>query len=214
MSKEHSILFMPEMVQAYLAGSKTQTRRVIKLPGWSTETWDDFELNDDGWPVVVSYKTGCLAQIPCPYGVPGDTLWVKETFWRGYTGYSEPEAGEWRSQPTPTIERFEQRDKPGFDVMGRYMKKVPGIFMPRWASRISFPVLNIRTERVQNISLYDCAAELGETLSGDDLADAFLRFAFTDLWNKINAKRGYGWDNPTWPGWVWVIEFPKREVVK
>ena len=65
---ERPILFCADMVRAYLAGRKWQTRRVIKLPHWSTETWSDFELDDDGWPVIVDYKTGCLARIPCPYG--------------------------------------------------------------------------------------------------------------------------------------------------
>ena len=206
--KEHHILFCADMVRAYLAGKKTQTRRVIKLPRWSTETWSDFELDDEDCPVIVDYKTGCLSRIPCPYGKPSDTLWAKETWF--YQGGNNVE-------PSPGFVSY--RADGEFTHPGH--KWTPSIFMPRWASRISFSVLNIRAERVQDISEADAEAE---GVSGykdyDDFSEepdgsarwVSAREAYHVLWDRINTKRGYGWDNPTWPGWVWVIEFPKYEV--
>lgn len=76
--------------------------------------------------------------------------------------------------------------------------------MPKWASRITLEITDIRVKRVQNISHNDACRE-GVLLDGpgDDPVSAFER-----LWDTINAKSGFGWDsNP----WVWVIEFKRVE---
>jgi hypothetical protein len=80
--------------------------------------------------------------------------------------------------------------------------------MPRWASRITLEIINIRVERVQDVSEADAQAEGVELTCGQMRSDyPNYKRSFHCLWNSINAKRGYGWDaNP----WVWVIEF--REV--
>ena len=75
--KERPIPYTDAMVRAVMALIKTMTRRLVKLPKWAVP--DTLEVGEDGLLYAVSRKTGCLAQIPCPYGVPGDRLWVRET---------------------------------------------------------------------------------------------------------------------------------------
>jgi hypothetical protein len=77
------------------------------------------------------------------------------------------------------------------------------IFMPRWASRITLEVVNIRVERVQDISEEDA---WNEGIGGGQLSrfDIGGRVLFKSTWDFINSKRGYGWDtNP----YVWIVEF-------
>ena len=92
--------------------------------------------------------------------------------------------------------------------------------MPRWASRINLLVKDIRVERVQEISegdaeseglcnkggihLVDCHYQVFHPDQECDCGDESLENRFRELWDSINAKRGFGWDgNP----WVWVIKF-------
>jgi len=86
---------------------------------------------------------------------------------------------------------------------------IPSIFMPRWASRLTLEVTGVRVERVQDISEEDAETEGVEPpmLHPDDPANLDVaRGAFADLWDAINAKRGYGWaSNP----WVWVVTFTR-----
>ena len=130
---------------------------------------------------------------PCPYGVPGDRLWVRETFYSNgmckntmschyratYNGLFTPDTVPW--------------------------KWTPSIFMPRWASRITLEITGVRVERVQDISEEDARAEgiPDEYRAGHRI---YYRPRFKTLWDSINAKRGFGWDsNP----WVWVVEFKR-----
>jgi len=89
----------------------------------------------------------------------------------------------------------------------------PSIHMPRWASRITLEVTAVRVERVQNITPEDCQAEGVRCEQhyegiGNPCDEVRLLHAFQDLWNSINAKRGFGWDaNP----WVWVVGFKRLE---
>ena len=77
----------------------------------------------------------------------------------------------------------------------------PSIFMPRFASRLTLEIVNVRVERLQEISVVDCGAEGMEFANEVPIKERYKR-----LWNDINAKRGFGWDkNP----WVWVIEFER-----
>jgi len=88
---------------------------------------------------------------------------------------------------------------------GRFFwRKRPSIFMPRWACRLLLEVVSVRVERVQEISVEDCIAEgLSSTLREHD-ACCDLKDKFRALWDKINGKRGYGWDvNP----YIWRVEF-------
>jgi hypothetical protein len=192
--KERPILFSAEMVRAILDGRKTQTRRVaklnasgrVKLPG-SPSNWHCEDPD---------------AVLACPYGQPGDRLWVRETF-RVIDGQTQPRiAIDYRADPEDKWCRIG-------DFLCDGKKWTPSIYMPRLASRILLEITNVRVERVQEISDKDCLAEGIADLAIPLRPDLTMyRSSYADLWDSINAKRGFGWDaNP----WVWVIEFRRIE---
>jgi len=211
--KERPILFSGEMVRAILEGRKTQTRRVIKphppLSEWGiTKPW-----SVSAFQVGRLFCPGTTREYKCPYGEPGDRLWVRETWaYCSKCSHKQPE------KPEGVIYKA---DGDGFSTchvcdpksMQPDYRWRPSIFMPRWASRITLEVKDVRVERVQDITESDAEAEgctpweyqhvdpgTGEHL-GNELS---YRLGFHYLWDSINAKRGYGWDtNP----WVWVVEF-------
>lgn len=176
--KERPILFSGEMVRAILDGRKTQTRRVVKPPPPS---------NSGGTSEIFA-----LAK-QCPYGQPGDWLWVRETWAPAATeGYDKRDDGGliWYRA---TDERV---------CMGPWR---PSIFMPRQVSRIMLEITDVRVERLQDITEEDAKAE-GVAAWHDTANGTVYRPEFEMLWDSINGKRGYGWDmNP----WIWVIEFKK-----
>lgn len=186
------ILFNTEMVKAILDGRKTQTRRVVKdLP-------DDFP-NGVGCDVVTR-KVGDFWCIPTsagykksPYGGIGDTLWVRETF------LIKPDG--------KPFYRADDIAANGWNNYGETITWKPSIFMPRWASRITLKVTAVRVERVQDISNDDAHAEgISKDRPNGWISCSSYRDLFRQLWNSINAKRGYSWEsNP----WVWVVEFEK-----
>ena len=142
MQRERPILFSGPMVRAILEGRKTQTRRPIKVDDVYT-TVDDTDGKTSAWQ---SDECGDWYEMPCPYGKPGDLLWVRETWqifrvcedtWNG--GY---EADLWdgpipRERPNHAWVTY-AADDPG----GRPWR--PSIHMPRWASRITLRITNIR----------------------------------------------------------------------
>lgn len=227
-TREHPIIFSGPMVRAILAGRKTQTRRVVKPQ-----------------PENVA-KMGPRTR---KYAV-GDRLWVKEAWrvgaWWEDTGevcvdyradgYSRR---EWLDVPDEEmfarlwIQSCEDAKKAGFeyDADHQYNWKPgeaptrwrPSIFMPRWASRLTLPVIGVRCERLRDISEADAVAEgvghgwkgswpdygslhrQGEVMVAERTQDT-ARMSFATLWDTLNAKRGFGWEaNP----WVVVIEWPR-----
>jgi hypothetical protein len=238
--RERPILFSGPMVRAILDGRKTQTRRVVKLPRGATfnncavRTWDE-DANElraiaPEPPGIAPYLLGkriegqylvCnliddvgLARAHCPYGQPGDRLWVRETAW--YDRKMIPVLGYMRAF-------FEDGDVRLENARGGYSSKQPGppsahtaelfalnssivrrsaIHMPRWASRLTLEITNIRVERLQAITEEDALDE-GVDYEWHGIPVG-MRDNYRTLWDSLNAKRGYGWDvNP----WVWVIEF-------
>jgi len=185
--KERPIIFSGEMVRAILNGRKTQTRRVITRVAGYKELIVAGEIADPQMALDKYPNYQCLFASMCPYGQPGDRLWVRESF------YVQPELAP-LSEPQPIHYRA---DTPPEQVEDYICK--PSIHMPRWASRITLEITNVRIEEVQDIGETDAMAE--GVIPG---ADEHYLTAFVRLWDSINAKRGYGWDvNP----WVWVIEF-------
>ncbi len=208
------------MVRTVLDGRKTQTRRVIKRQpdsdeehvGWvgAAAVW-----RADGIPRPLGDST----TNKCPYGVPGDRLWVREAHQAVWFSedYESGSCDEWG----PIVPFPETKEAAGKSLQYRadYKNDVcstedrgwpwrPSIHMHRWASRITLEVTGVRVERVQDITREDAAAE-GVVLSPDTLFPTCntrdkQREQFPRLWNSINAKRGFGWAvNP----WVWVVEF-------
>lgn len=189
--KERPIIFSGSMVRAILDGAKTQTRRVIKpQPNVfckhleSKQTAEGFCFGD----MVDNYMARC------PYGIPGDRLWVRET-WQNVADMNI-------CHPADGYVVYRATD-PDWETMDGWRWR-PSIFMPRSASRILLEITDIRVERVQDISWQNCVKEgyLGDMPMVDG------KPWFRKLWNSINAKRGYSWEsNP----WVWAIEFKRVE---
>lgn len=187
MTRERPILMSGPMVRALLAGAKTQTRRVAQ-PKRSIEPMTD----------------------ECPYGQPGDTLWVREA-WAAQHACDHLKPSEMRTADT-RVHYAATEDLGG-------LRKRPGMFMPRWASRITLRVTDVRVERLQDISEADAVAEgIGPHRKGgwwweqppDGIAGSnhfgakTARDAFRALWESING--GGSWDeNP----WVWVVSFER-----
>ena len=215
--KERPILFSATMVRALLSGEKTQTRRAMKL-----KPHQQIEERDDGtpWPWMHDGERDADAWLSCPYGQPGDRLWVRETFqYRGASYDGEGlEDSEWfrcygkGGAPDNWDPMYPAGWKPSRHMSVRAMtepadqedgvtswitKKIPSIHMPRWASRITLEVTSVRVERLQDISEADAAAEGVHTDPDCPAYDAYQA-----LWEQINGKGS--WDaNP----WVWVIDF-------
>lgn len=190
--KERPILFNGSMVKAILIGMKTESRRVIKP-------------QPDGWPVFHDgewwqAKNAYIHQdvrIRCPYGIPGNRLWVRETH-----GLCKFPGTETSFGHTKVLYRAD--GETSYDI-GKWR---PSIHMQRWASRITLEVISIKVRRIQSILPSETVKE-GMATEQHISEETRIRFAydrFPELWNSINAKRGFGWDvNP----WVWVIEFRK-----
>lgn len=219
--KERPILFSAPMVRAILEGRKTVTRRPVKGLSASfavTTAADESPLNSVCWNVG-----GPI--IRCPYGKPGDRLWVRES--GIYSKLLSPEdptqPGTFRHDVPRTPELgywwIQSIRAPGasYSVSGnprrvdkaRGQKAVPSIHMPRWASRILLEITDVRVERLQDISDDQALAE-GITKhpgGGHHLEDGKHYWAspidsFAGLWNST----GGDWDaNP----WVWVVEFKR-----
>jgi hypothetical protein len=210
--KERPILFSGPMVRAILEGRKTQTRRAMKPQPiengikYDAEALEIICHDDDFAPSEYLWTGEPRVQWPifCPYGQPGNRLWVRETFWKDQSG------GVWGY-------RADGIDWPPSNYFGKGM---PSIFMPRWASRITLEVTGVRVQRVQEISEEDAEAEGIFNESGQHLWNCDYQNFHPDqpckcgqrspqeeygkLWDSINAKRGFGWDkNP----WVWVVDF-------
>lgn len=207
---EHPILFNTEMVKAILDGRKTMTRRVIKpqpinpryVGGVFADGSVGFINNEHGRSIV------------CPYGQPGDRLWVRETWGCPSWMPSMQKLKEAHEGGAHLIYKATPHEK--WKPVGIFEGKTwaeswlwrPSIHMPRWASRINLEVTGVRVERVQDISAEDIVREGIESTGTLHwyFAETKRRENFIIFWNKINAKRGHSWEsNP----WVWVVEFKR-----
>ena len=190
--KERPIIFSAPMVRAILAGTKTQTRRVVKL-----KPWQQIEERDGGapWPWMYDDDRAGDHWLPCPYGQAGDRLWVRESF-------------------------CDARQAAAGRVLYRSSGDIacgwkPSIHMPRQFSRITLEVTAVRVERLQDITEADavaegvtpkwepgCSGRLMEAIGGFSFRPAAS--AYADLWESLHGPGS--WDaNP----WVWVVEFKR-----
>jgi hypothetical protein len=216
--KERPILFKGEMVKAILEGRKTQTRRVITPQPdeedygldttclWYAPTIIVKDMEEPG-PEVFGFSSEERGW-KCPYGAPGDRLWVREAFAKSPSGFIYKV-------------NFDTSDGFGSSVVdletGDIVPLVwkPSIFMPRSLSRITLEIVKVRVERLQEISRDDVKAEgikqsqedgywLAPLAGVPDFPWRDAHMAYAALWNSINGAGA--WEkNP----WVWVIEFRK-----
>lgn len=235
--RERPILFSGEMVRAILDGRKSQFREVVKPQPDDDDIYFTSEhvKSQDYMAVDGEVKRGGILHIcgnvpdpepsfvlTCPYGKPGDLLWVRETWRLGrINGASIPNAEfatiqfkagwgvlpyrrDWREFYVDLLgsESSWESSETG-NLWGRWR---PSIHMPRWASRITLEVTDVRVERVQSISESDALADGGWVYRDCPIHKAPER-SFSQLWDSLNAKRGYSWDsNP----YVWVVEFKRK----
>lgn len=197
------ILFSGSMVRAILAGKKTQTRRVVKPP---------FELLPNGYLVRPDGHGGRFGPYPAPYQ-PGDTLWVRET-WREWDERDvegvddDPESFREWTPPTEPLSACFRADCGELEEEDREagLKWRPSIFMPKHHCRLFLKVTGVRVQRLQDITVEDILAEGLSTTAREHDACCHLREQWEELWDSINAARGFGFDtNP----WVWVYEFKR-----
>lgn len=196
--KERPIIFSGPMVRAIRDGRKTQTRRIIKPHPVDVVTFLTRDNSPTGEYGLCFHPRVVSKRMQCPYGVPGDRLWVRETWAYRYNDDGAP--------VSPTQYLYAATDS--WD--GR---RVPSIHMPRCASRVLLEITDVRAQRVQEISEEDAIAEgvscAGGIWFGAGEPREAPRAAFAALWDSINAKRGFGWVvNP----WVWAISFKVVEV--
>jgi len=211
--REHPIIFTTELIPKILDGTKTQTRRPIKpQPIYQKgQPYSQWVWNKKSITIPKGIREGIdyalwwdRVKNPesiirfCPYGQIGDRLWVRETFDIGRDNKVFYKADYNETMP---------RDMFGWK---------PSIHMPRWASRITLEITEIRVERLQEIMEEDALAEGITVLQGTwqrfdpetlkmigEPQPYTARYHFEALWDSLNPK--YPWEsNP----WVWVIEWP------
>jgi hypothetical protein len=188
---ERPIIFNDAMVRAILSGAKTETRRPVKPQPATTHSGHYIDAycgqpktdaNPRGmstvwtWWLDDGHKGADIAS--CPFGVPGDTLWVRECF----TLVNPGREGQY-------VDYRASADHAMWDGMWK-----PSIHMPRWAARTVLDVLEVRVERLQDMSEEDARAEGFET-----------RAAFCGTWDAIYPTMGMR-HNP----WVWVVRFRRQ----
>lgn len=198
------------MVRAILDGRKTQTRRALRVqPPVDTFRMGTYH-HPDGQHYFWAWKeafSGCELHtgwepICCPYGQPGDRLWVRETFcqkWCDQRGYLD----EYLYRATePDVVHPDGQDKSPWR---------PSIHMPRAASRITLEITGVRVERLQDISEADAWRESAPDYEEgvdppppDESCEWSYRASFQSLWQSINGA-GSWTANP----WVWVVEFKR-----
>ena len=205
------------MVNAILEGRKTQTRRVVSLPAWVHASDDGDDLSGES-PMACHRDTGCLASINCPYGTAGDRLWVRESWLqlRCNHRHDATKPNDWlvpwgdkprRNGCAYKADATSESERCRLEL--GYKNWTPSIHMPRWASRITLEVTNVRVERLREITEADSQAE------GVEMCEHFAkaqhghplqphRTAFAWLWASIHGRDSWC-ANP----WVWVVEFKR-----
>lgn len=216
--KERPILFSAPMVRAILEGRKTVTRREVKKRAALDCLAAGFEPSFLALPGNADL---------CPYGQPGDQLWVRETF--ALFGNEDGCCIDWQDNLVKGDERGAARIyrascppgdyglnqipakaewKPDTEAMEYDGAWRPSIHMPRWASRILLEITGVRVERLQDINRADIRAEglqCPQELASDDVSPNYKDW-YPAAWRELWESTGGDWDaNP----WVWVVEFKR-----
>ncbi|MBN3093513.1 hypothetical protein H4F39_07395 [Pectobacterium brasiliense] len=226
--KERGIIFNGEMVRAILDGRKTQTRRAIKPqrtdPAWSVKPTQSpiTDRHTHDWWLPTGTKP--YSSLPCcPFGMVGDRLWVRETFadvntenGPAFTYRADDGLKFCLDDESPV--NYERYPGKNFAMWCGDLWRgedghiwTPSIHMPRWASRITLEITDVRVERLNSISESDALAEgftstVQLTESGDDYTGSYPSEKFSNTWQSIYGAES--WDaNP----WCWVITFRRIE---
>jgi len=238
--REHPILFSGPMVRAILAGQKTQTRRAVKSPYISSD-WSvrpaiapRFYGHTHDWYLPAGAQP--VAALKCPYGQPGDRLWVRETWGVvSQTFNSDGDMIDWiPDRPATAINEMPfgngyysghviyAADGPygwaGDDDGGGEPRSTwkPSIHMPRAVSRILLEIISVRVERLKDISEADAQDEGADALNFDNCGPAERKLFDMPLMEKGTPYRnGFAlvWEGINGDGswaanpWVWVVKF-------
>lgn len=201
--KERPIIFNELMVRAILEGRKTQTRRLVKLQPSKNHSWNGYVVESTdrknigcaSWGIG-EFPLKCdVVYLRCPYGNTGDLLWVKEIFHipGGFLkDYEIDEIEKKVSSPQSLGVCYRSDASHLYPTDGGWQ---PSIYMPRYASRISLEIINIRVERLQDINEKSLEAEGLRTIED-----------FIELWDAF-----YGLGSWQYNPWVWMIEFKRVE---
>jgi hypothetical protein len=264
MKNEHPILFSTQMVKAILEGRKTQTRRIVK-PSNEQKLFlsldlllkSKFDYIIDNYAQFIHPLGGPLTVFKCPYGKVGDKLWVKESFYafgkwsrrfnekkkRDEWFFIDKTIGsgvEYKFEDDPPTDWQQAKNIISFEERRKSMAyhKRPSIYMPRKACRIELKIVNIRVERLHDITEEDCKNE-GIDCQNLEGEDHFLMYSPKDKRKGIfcgpcrvdgtyvSKTSAFFSDKPAWHSyrslwqsinsekswkdnpWVWVIEFEK-----
>jgi len=203
--KDKPILMSAPMVRATLDGSKTQTRRIAK-PSHG-KRW---LANSDN---LIADCAVAGIDLICPFGKPGDLLWVRETSLPDFPKEFSYYDNTWQEVPAKYRKPKHCIYKATWDGFELIWK--PSIHMPRWASRLTLEITDVRIERLNDISEKDAVAEGIEPFENgwinyihEQRGYAGTGYetnpidSYASLWESINGSGS--WDkNP----WVWVISF-------
>lgn len=206
---ERPIIFSAPMVRAIIGGRKTQTRRIVNVPG--VETFDSIHNAnmggpgggpwwDGGW-----HGTNKINRFRCPHGVPGDVLYVRENFRLPWPCDSVKP----REISMPARIFYEADDTPETPrALGEWGKLRPAIHLPQKAARLKLTLADVRVERLQDISERDAEAEGAERLGLDEDGGFYpsplgtFYCGFAGIWTHIHGAAK--WEaNP----WVWVCDW-------
>ena len=221
---EHPILVSGPLIQPIQQDLKTVTRRLArlgvinhvhngtKLGDWALSEFLGMEGREAKWRLQAEVDSSISASILCPYGQPGDRLWVRENWWAHKRLDDKKPAEIYPQDIEPLAADLLPRygymaDGPVPDYGGKVR---PSIHMPRWISRITLEVTSIGLEHLQDISVEDMKAEGVEVrqmslygLTAEEQRKVYL-YAFQNLWTEINDEASWNL-NP----WVWVIRFKR-----
>jgi hypothetical protein len=222
--KERPIIFSADMVRAILDGRKTQTRRVVKpqpdhchrdIVG-RPEPWDKKD-----WERLLPQLGE--KEIRCPYGQPGDMLWVREMFHHDQEHNRVFYRADMDTDGTVPYLVDGSGGLGGGVGNARIDRWKSPRYMPRWASRLTLKLTDVRVERLQDIGEEDARTEGVDWASPEFIDDppdedprevgypsagaSFARDNFRRLWDTLHRKEHHWEDNP----WVWALTFDRLE---
>lgn len=196
-TRDYPILFDTEMVKSILSGQKTQTRRLFKPPLCRVvETANKIYCKDSVWHAQLKNGHSITSPFVCPYGTPGDLLWVKETW-------------------TPSLSEVAYKADYSKDILSEKRNKGlwhPSIHMPKTAARIWLKITEIKAQRIQTITEEEAKAEgigVAKIFGFNEIGQSNYREGFFAKWVSIYGIESW-YENP----WVWAITFNVTQAVQ